>query len=294
MSNTAPTLATPQDPEAELAALRGELDRLDDALHDLLMRRAETVGLLARLNAKAGMPLRPGREATIIRRLLARHGGALPRQAVVRIWRELFAATTAMQGLFTIAVCEPAADAGFTAIAREHFGAMTPLHAHRSPSQALGEVSVGNAAAAVLPMPSEMDNTGESWWTSLLQSGETRMYVVARLPFWAPRPEGAPRAQALVVAAVPPDPSGNDRALVGLEIPAELSRGSLNAALAAAGLQPGPVILRREAGSPTAHALAEIAGHLADDDPRLPAIVGLRRPPVVLGAYAVPEDGVAA
>ena len=48
-------------------------------------------------------------------------------QALVRIWRELLAGTTAMQGPFTVAVCEPDAGAGFTQTAREHFGALTPL-----------------------------------------------------------------------------------------------------------------------------------------------------------------------
>src|SRR5215467_6432569 len=51
-----------------LAALRGELDQLDDALHDLLMQRARVVEQVAR----SGKPsaYRPGREASIIRRLL--------------------------------------------------------------------------------------------------------------------------------------------------------------------------------------------------------------------------------
>ena len=37
------------------------------------------------------------------------------------------------------------ADAGYTQLAREHFGALTPLRAHRSPAQAIGEVSAGAA-----------------------------------------------------------------------------------------------------------------------------------------------------
>src|SRR4051812_2994668 len=84
-------------PGAALAALRGEIDRLDDQIHDLVMRRAEVVATLANSRVKGGAsPLRPGREAMILRRLLARHAGALPGGAVVRLWREIFGASSAM------------------------------------------------------------------------------------------------------------------------------------------------------------------------------------------------------
>ncbi len=100
---------------------------------------------------------RPGREASIIRRLLRQHSGALPPQTLVRIWRELLAGTTAMQGPFAVAVCDPDGGTGFTQAAREHFGALTPLRAYGSPAQAMAEVSRGVAAVAVLPLPSETD-----------------------------------------------------------------------------------------------------------------------------------------
>ena len=105
LPNPTEPAAAPQD-AAELEALRAEIDRLDDALHATLLRRAEVVAAVAALHAKHANPLRPGREAAIIRRLLARHHGALPRHTIVRLWRELLAATTAMQGRFALAVCE--------------------------------------------------------------------------------------------------------------------------------------------------------------------------------------------
>src|ERR1700722_2014240 len=67
-----------------LAALRAELDAIDDTMHDLLMRRAGVIEAVAQSGKRSA--LRPGREASIIRRLLARHQGSLPPQAVYRIW----------------------------------------------------------------------------------------------------------------------------------------------------------------------------------------------------------------
>ena len=202
-------------PETDLAALRAELDRIDDALHDALMRRAAVVERVAGLRGK--VPLRPGREAAILRRLVARHAGRLPVQAVIRIWRELLAGTTAMQGPTLVSVCDDGQGA-MIPLAREHFGALTPLHAHRTPAQAIREVSAGSASVAVLPLPAEGESGHAAWWTALLHKDERRIHVIARLPFWTPRPEGAPQAQALVVAAAPPDASGHDRSLIGFEI----------------------------------------------------------------------------
>jgi chorismate mutase/prephenate dehydratase len=275
-----------------LPALRAELDRLDDAMHALLLKRAKVVEHVARTGKRAAF--RPGREAAIIRRLLHNHSGSLPPQTLVRIWRELLAGTTAMQGPFTVAVYEPDRDAAIIQLAREHFGALTPLHAFGRPSQAMAEVAHGSAAVAVLPFPSETDTARSAWWTGLLQQEQPRMYVVARLPFWAgPRPDGAVDAQALVVAATAPDPSEADRSVLGLELDMDLSRARLASAFAAAGLKLGTFILRREQGAPVAHGLADVEGFVADDDPRLARLKAVQRPPLVLGAYAVPESGAA-
>ena len=179
-------------------------------------------------STKRGGPLRPGREAAIIRRLLGQHEGALPRYAIVRIWREIFAASVAQQQSVLVAVCDPAMDGRFAAAAREHLGALTPLRVYRSAAQAIGEVVEGRAGAAILPLPgdgaAEGAADGREWWPGLLQQHhEGRIHVVARLPFWRVRPEGAPAVQALVIAGSPADPSGDDVSLIALEMEAQIS-----------------------------------------------------------------------
>jgi chorismate mutase len=282
----APDLEVPAPPATTLDELRAELDRLDDAIHDLLMRRADGVAQIGRLGGKGPVAFRPGREAEIIRRLLHRHKGPLGRSVLVRMWRELLAGTTAMQGNHLISVCNTDPTNAFVQCAREHFGALTPMRVYHSPAQAIAEVSAGTATAAVLPLPGEEE--AAPWWTALLHRDEPRLYVVARLPFWAPRPEGAPHAEALVLAAIAPDPSSRDRSLLGLELPPDMSRARLGMALTAAGFAPGSIILRREQ---RVQALVEVDGYVADDDARLAKLSDFPRPPVVLGAYAVPVDG---
>jgi hypothetical protein len=171
---------------------------------------------------------------------------------------------------------------------------LTPLRVHRSPAQAIAEISRGSAAAAVLPMPVEQEEgQAPGWWTALLHHDEPRIYIVARLPFWSRRPEGAAQAQAMVVSAVAPDPSGADRSLIGLEIPADLSRARLTTVITGAGLASANTILRREQGAHYARALIDVDGFIVESDPRLIALGAMQntsilRPPVVLGSYGLP------
>lgn len=276
--------------QSELAALRAEIDRLDNLLHDTLMQRAEVVARIGGLGVKGRSPLRPGREAAMLRRLLSRHDGPMPRSAVARVWREIVAGSSLQQGGFSIAVFNSEPGSGYVQVAKEQFGALTPLRVHRSPAHALGDVSAGGAAAAVLPLPEEEDGAG-AWWTSLMhQSDGPRMHIVARLPFWDRRPDAVPMPPAVVVAAVAPDPSGDDRSLIAFETDGDSSRARLIAALTAADLAPETLLLRREGD--TLRALADCAGAIADNDPRLATLAAIAsQKPVVLGAYAVPIRG---
>lgn len=279
-------LSTPAD---GLAVLRAELDRLDDRLLELLMERAAVVEQVA-VTKRGASPLRPGREAAILRRLLGRHHGALPRSSIIRIWREIFAGSIAQQQSMQVAVCDPAMDGRYLAAAREQLGALTPMRVYRSAGQAIGEVVDGRASVAVLPLPGETSggDAGPGWWPGLLQHNASGgIHVVGRLPFWASRPDGAPSVQALVIANSPADPSGEDISLLALEVGPQISLGSLSNTITAAGFRPLSILVHRPAGVPIAQLLVEVEGFVTATDPRLAQIAGLQAPPLIVGAYAV-------
>lgn len=283
--NAEPPLAAASD----LAALRAEIDQLDDSIHGLVMRRAAIVQQLADRRIKgSGPPVRPGREAIILRRLLARHTGPFPRAALVQVWRALINGHTAMQGPFVIAVYNTAPGSGFVSLTREHFGTATPARSLTTPAQVLAAVSAGEAALGVLPMPGTEDEAA-IWWTALLARDTPRVHIVTRLPFWTPRTEGAPRVEALVVGVMPPEPTGADRSLLVCETRGELSRARIVAALEAAGLPPGGLLLRAPG---SAALLIEVDAACADDDPRLEDFAARADTtrPVLAGAYPVPID----
>jgi chorismate mutase len=265
-----------------LSAVRAQLDAIDDSLHDLLMQRAAIVDGLASSRAKSGTILRPGREADILRRLLARHAGPLPRAALVRLWRELFAASIQQQGGFSVAVY--AREPAMARLVPEHFGALTAARTHPTPSRALAAVTRGEASVAVLPFPEDADAPEMEWWPAL---NAPQLSVVARLPFFA---DGEAEADALVVAPGAPDPSEHDLSLLLLESDSEQSRGQLLASLTAAGITARLVLVRRAPG--ISRFLMEADGLIMPDDARLRALPFDRAR--MLGAYAAPLRGFSA
>lgn len=274
-----------------LAAIRAEIDRLDDAIHDLLLARAALVERLAASGVKRGTPFRPAREAEILRRLLARHRGPLSRATLVGIWRELLVGMTSIQAPFSVVVWSPSPGSGHIALAREHFGTAVPVRWVRSTAQVLRAVASGEVSVGVLPMPENGVNAEdgvEPWWVSLMRGEGAGLAVVARLPFVSLRPDGAPDISALVVATVSPEGSGEDRSLVAFEAPAAMSRAALSDVLGEAGFHLHGLVTHRTDPRPVV-CLAEVEGLVAADDPRLAALarVGMVRP-VVLGAWPVP------
>jgi chorismate mutase/prephenate dehydratase len=300
LPTAAATTAVPAQPShapapstvpAPLAALRVELDRIDTAIHDLLVQRSQVVADVAKLGAKGAVPLRAGREADIIRRLVRRHTGPLPRALIVRIWRELLAATTSMQGPYSVTVCDSGMAGEYTRLAREHFGGLIPLRVHGSPMQAISEISARTASVAVLPDPLEDEPASAAWWTALMHRDDPRIHVVARLPFWAPSGRAGNQTRAYVVAAVAPDASEHDHSLIGLELPLGMSRARFATEVATAGITQLRMLVRRAPNSDIAQVLMEVDGLFGDADPRLARLTGLPQPPVVLGGFAVPIEG---
>jgi chorismate mutase len=275
---TLPEAVTP------LAQLRAELDGIDDRIHDLLMQRAAVIERVASNGGKTGAKIRPGREAGMLRRLLARHTGAMPPQTIVRLWREMFAGALIIEGGQTVAVCAGGDRSDTIALAREHFGPLTPVRRHHNPAQAMADIEQGVAQVAVLPA---WDEAPESQWWPALMGARNPLSVIAKLPFWNRRPEGTPIGEAYVVAAMRPDPSGQDRGLIAMELPADISRARLTALLTQAGFAPGAFWLKRET---EAHmlALTEVDGLVAPEDARLEQISGALAPPSVIGGFAVP------
>mgnify|MGYP001326125716 CR=1 FL=1 len=91
--------------DTALSGFREEIDRIDDEIHDLLMRRTSIASNVGKTKRNSGsVTYRPARETEILRRLSGRHRGALPKIVLTRIWREIMTAMLRLQGSFNVAV----------------------------------------------------------------------------------------------------------------------------------------------------------------------------------------------
>jgi chorismate mutase len=281
-----PKMAT----EKSLDKLRQEIDKLDDTIHDAIMRRADIVQQVGAFKAGKGMPaLRPAREAEILRRLVARHQGKFPKTVILRIWREMIGAMVSLEAPLTLAVYMPERGSGYLDLARDHYGSYTPTTVFRSPGQVVRAVAEGSATVGVVPLPDGEDV--EPWWVSLMGDAADLPRIMARLPFVGPGPGRGDGIEALAIARLSPDPTGFDRSWLAVETPPDTSRTRLRTVLGAAGLEPTLMVATHRTENAWLH-LVEISGHLAPDDRRLTRMIGRREAPVVhaavLGGYPVP------
>jgi chorismate mutase len=278
------------DTSSDLEGLRRRIDEIDDRLLDLLTERVEIVASVAASKRDAGglAPHQPAREAEIIRRLVARNRGPFPPPTLVRMWRELLAATVKMQGAFTIAVYAPPEQPGFWDIARDHYGSHTTMLSFRSTGQVIRAVTEGQAAIGVLPMPHEEEP--DPWWRHLLSAHEAAPHVIARLPFGARGNARSDGADALAIGLGASAPGSRDRSLFATENAPDISRGRMVSMLSAVGLQCTFMASCEHAES--ANTLIEIEGFVPVGDPRIERFRGQLGPSLYrllrLGGYAVP------
>ena len=277
----------PSHPE-ELSSLSAAIDQIDDQIHDLIVHRASLVEQsAARSSGDRAAAIHPAREAIIMRRLAARHSGPLPFRVVARQWREMLAGMIGLHGPYSVAVYVPEGDRGIWDLARDHYGATTPMSAVTDPLHAIRMVVEGRASVSVLPWPD--DHPVSPWWQLLVGEDAKMPRVAARLPSVAsPTPDAA---SALAVALVPSEPSGDDRSLVALEIDETMSRARLRSALISHGLDPSAFWSCEARGrSDGALHLVEVTDFVAPKDPRLARLsesLGNARV-ICIGSYACP------
>jgi chorismate mutase/prephenate dehydratase len=270
--------------------LRRQIDAIDDQLHDLIMQRTEVVEAIGKEKKDGKVPaFRPGREAIILRRLVARHSGHFPAVALVRMWREMLAATVGMQASFAVAVYAPRAASSYWDLARDHFGSHASMTAYDSIGQVFRAVTDKQASIGILPMPSEDD--ADPWWRFLVSNDAATPRVLARLPFAGhgnARPGGG---DALAVGSGALEPTGADRSLIVIETGGEVSRARLFSALSASGLTCN-FFAAFDPGGGAKLNLVELTDFVLPDDKRLTMFseqVGAAVERILsLGSYAAP------
>jgi chorismate mutase len=182
----------PPDP---LAEIRRDIDRIDEAMHRLLMERGAVIDRLIEIKrtSDSGSAFRPAREADMMRRLAARHQGRLPLATAEHLWRTIIATFTHVQAPFTLHVEQGAEALAMHDLARFHVGFDVPLVGHSTASRVVEAVARSTGDLGLVRIDAE---PAVAWWEALGGDGPQAM---ARLPFFRGPNHPAPMP-ALVLA----------------------------------------------------------------------------------------------
>jgi len=182
-----------------LADLRREIDRIDEAMHRLLMERGEIIDTLiaAKKTADSGSAFRPAREADMMKRLVERHRGILPLDTAESIWRVIIATFTYVQAPFSVHADLSAGEAAMRDSARFHFGFTVPFVTHMGAGGVVAAIAASRGDLGLVPAAG---NSG-AWWTALEGDGPK---IIARLPF-VERADHPAGLQVFAIARPNPD-----------------------------------------------------------------------------------------
>jgi chorismate mutase len=171
----------PRQKQFSLADLRQNIDRIDAAMHELLLERSEIIDTLiaVKKTEESGSAFRPAREAEMMRRLVQRHRGNLPLDTVESIWRVIISTFTYVQAPFSVHADLSAGDALMRDSARFHFGFTVPFVPHAGAASVVAAVSSSKGDLGLVPA---FATAGAGpWWTALEFNAAPK--IIARLPF---------------------------------------------------------------------------------------------------------------
>jgi chorismate mutase len=193
---------TPKSQTPSLADLRREIDRIDEAMHGLLMERGDIIDRLisVKQTQESGSAFRPAREAEMMRRLVERHKGILPLDTAESIWRVIIATFTYIQAPFSVHADLSAGDAHVRDSARFHFGFTVPFIAHMGAASVVEAVSESKGDLGLVPAFA-LAGAG-AWWSAL--EFDTAPKIIARLPF-VDRADHPAALPVFVVSRAAPD-----------------------------------------------------------------------------------------
>ncbi len=283
----------PSETDEILLQFRKQIDDIDDKIIALLLERTgivTQVGKHKHQQVQGQCPIRPGREAEMLRRILAKFQSTpFSPAAAAGIWRLIIGASTAVEGDLTLSVYAPEKESDLFWLAREYFGMGSPVIKQPHVKRVIGDVMDGKAAVGIAPLIRGDDQS--NWWTNLMQQGKDVPKIFAHVPFIYPTEPDRHSVGALAMACVNPEPSGDDISLLVLEADPNTSQHKLQSAFASAGLEATWISIATLTPA-SRHHLVQVKGFVPPSCAPMQDVLSSLGSSVLgshfLGAYAVP------
>ncbi len=281
--------------DQELAQHRGEIDAIDDTLIRLLKDRSaivEKIGALKRREQPGRCPVRPGREAEQVRRVMQDFKGSLfmPAAAAV-IWRMMIMSSLNLEGEMKVSVHAPKGDSDLFWLAREYFGPFSVTSRQPTPKRVLGDLMDNKVQMGVMPSM-DLRDPALRWWHELPVTGGGRFRIFAALPFLRPGKTSADTPSGFAIGAIEPEETGNDLSYLQIEADEGVSQDRLQSAFTSAKLEARWIEIVT-LGPGRRHHLVEVKGFLTPGHAGYREVEAALGPSLLatryLGAVAAPE-----
>lgn len=254
-------------PREELGDLRQKIDAIDEKIINLLIQRTLLVEEVGRRKANANTTssfIRPGREASMVRNLVQKIEGHFPKEAVVAIWRQIISASLSVEHAMPLAAYRDKENEECYWLAREYFGSFLPLTTFDDMEQVVHQVASGKVAVGVIPYASIFSGDA-AWWTDFegLMASTDSPRIFACIPFL--NNQQNPQIQAVAIAKVMPEPTGDDTSLLAVSVTGNVSQEHLAVALNTCGLALGNNFWHQEMPDNTRGFLFEVHGFITTE-----------------------------
>ena len=144
-----------------MAAIRAEINAVDEQLQQLLNRRAllaQQVGISKHADGHTVDFYRPEREAQVLRAAIERNAGPLRNEEIARLFREIMSACLAQQEPLKVAFLGPEGTHTQAAVFK-HFGHSVRALALSASDEVFHEVEAGNADFGVVAVENSTEGT---------------------------------------------------------------------------------------------------------------------------------------
>lgn len=277
--------------EEKLSQFRAQIDAIDDQIIALLEQRTGivlNVGEYKRQTAAGICPIRPGREAQQLRRIVERFSTLnFSAAGAASIWRTIIGTSTSLESDLTLSVYSPERETDLCWMAREYFSAAAPLIRQPHIKRVIGDVIDGKAAVGIVPTIRGDDTS--YWWTNLMGEGAPKVF--AHIPFVLPAELDRMALSALAIAKLTPEPSGDDVSLLVIEAEHNVSQHRLQTAFGSAKLEANWLNIATLVPD-TRHHLVSVRGFLPVESEQMQKVIAPLGSSVFsvnfLGAYATP------
>lgn len=247
----------------EIEMLRNIIDEKDEQLHQLLCERTGYVAKIGdvKKNSNDKTIFRPAREAEILRKILGKDSGHLPKSVLISIWREMISSFSALQGDFSIAYWGDLEADNIRDLVRYYFGHTVQVRRCSTVTAVLSQVSEEKATVGIVPMPETTIGNEGNWWLNLAMG----MNVSGVLPFVLDDPALTVKNQYYMISKSQSDDTKDDIFMLKVNTVQEVSRMSIVIYLKNIGYEAKSVAIHDNLEEGMRQHLLEVEGYIASD-----------------------------